>query len=180
MSRKINDLSGRVFARLTVVSFGGISKYGRATWTCKCECGGMITTRSADLLLGKTKSCGCLNIDKIKERFTTHGESKNRKHSREYTAWSNMMTRCYSENSKDYKDYGARGINVCDRWLDSFQFFLDDMGRSPGRGYSLDRENNDNGYSKENCRWATHIIQANNKRKSKKLVFKTSATCRMR
>ena len=99
----------------------------------------------------------------------THGESKTR--SVEYGTWSRVKTRCYNQKSKDYKDYGGRGIKMCDSWLNSYESFLRDMGRRPKGRYSLDRINVNGNYEPSNCRWATDKEQANNKRKYKSLFY---------
>ena len=90
----------------------------------------------------------------------------------EYSAWRNMKKRCYNPKSIGYKNYGARGIKVCDRWLHSFKNFLEDMGHKPGPEYSLDRKNNDGNYEPKNCRWATPEVQRNNTRKQQALRIK--------
>ncbi|BAW18975.1 hypothetical protein [Ralstonia phage RP12] len=84
--------------------------------------------------------------------------------STEYCIWSGIKKRCYNKNSRKYKDYGGRGITMCDEWRESFEAFYADMGPRPSLGHSIDRKNNDEGYSKENCRWATAEEQQNNKR----------------
>ncbi len=155
------DLTGQTFGRLTVLALDG-RLYGFAAWQCRCDCGAVIRAASNNLKRGNTKSCGCLKKDFCKEHFTTHGLSV----LPEYDAWLTMIARCYSPKSQKYKDYGARGIEVCSRWLVSFENFHEDMGLRPD-GLSLDRRDNDGHYCKSNCRWATAVEQANNKRGSK-------------
>jgi hypothetical protein len=87
------------------------------------------------------------------------------KYRREYTSWRNMKQRCLNPKNKDYHHYGERGIKICDRWLYSFKNFFADMGNKPGRGYSLDRKDNDGNYEPKNCRWATRKVQMNNTRR---------------
>jgi hypothetical protein len=87
------------------------------------------------------------------------------RHRSEYYAYHNMKTRCYNVRDKSYKYYGARGIKICDRWLQSFKNFLDDIGHKPGPEYSLDRKNNDGNYEPKNCRWATAKEQSRNTRR---------------
>lgn len=122
----------------------------------RCECGVEKRVSVHAVKSGKTKSCGCLRITKAK----THGMSK----IPEYAIWVAMKARCYNESSKDYKDYGGRGITVCDRWISSFTNFIEDMGVRKEKGLTLDRRNNDEGYSPENCKWVTASEQACNKR----------------
>lgn len=120
----------------------------------------------SNLKRGKTKSCGCLHKEWIKNVKTIHGETKK---TPEYRTWMAMTERCRDKNSSHYKYYGGRGIKVCKRWLGKFGYinFLKDMGRRPKnmyqRQWSIDRINVDRGYSPDNCRWATQKVQQNNK-----------------
>lgn len=105
------------------------------------------------------KSCGCYRRE-IGDRTRTHGQSK----SREFAAWSNMLDRCLNQRNGDYANYGGRGITVCDRWRESFENFLADMGQRPSPAHSLDRIDNDGPYAPGNCRWATADTQRQNNR----------------
>jgi len=161
------DLVGQKYGRLTVLeevpkpdSLKG--KY-RRYWNCKCDCGNEKTVEHGRLRCGMTKSCGCLSIETVRDRSITHNMSS----SSEYQCWSTMKKRCYNPNSHKYKDYGARGILVCDRWLNSFENFIEDMGLKPSPGHSIDRVYNEKGYFKDNCRWANHRQQAINRRVKK-------------
>ena len=152
------DLIGRRFGRLEVLERITPVGDGRIKWLCRCDCGNVVGVCGSNLQTSTTASCGCLRIEITKNRSTTHGD----KGSKEYASWSNMLTRCYNPNSTQYKWYGGRGIKVCDRWRNSYENFLEDMGRCP-EGLTLDRIGVNGNYSSENCRWASWEVQANNK-----------------
>lgn len=155
------------FNRLTVIDFAGRTTNGsiRYYWRCKCDCGNETVVLEYNIKTGHIKSCGCLQKNPV--HISTHNMSK----SPEYSAWKGMKRRCYNTKFKEYKNYGKRGIKVCDRWLESFENFYADMGPRPSKGYSIDRVDNDKGYSKENCRWATNKLQSNNKRNTHFLTY---------
>jgi len=158
---KFIDLTGQKFNRLTVTSIAphqftsGGNKM--VCFYCVCECGNNITVRAVRIKNNHTKSCGCLR----------HEMSK----STEYKSWSHIKERCCNPNSKSFHRYGARGIKVCDRWLESFENFFNDMGEKPSKQHSIDRIDNNKGYFPENCRWATPMQQANNTRNTIFLEF---------
>jgi hypothetical protein len=128
---------------------------------CKCECGNEKIIHLTNLNNGSTKSCGCLNKLLVSKRNKTHGDST----SQEYATWKRMKRRCDYEKGNRWEHYGGRGIKVCNRWLNSYENFLQDMGRKPSPQHSIDRINPDGNYEPSNCRWATSKQQANNKRK---------------
>lgn len=144
---KVVDLTGQTFGRLTVLSEAGRYKKNMATWNCQCSCGNTTIAISNNLRKGNTKSCGCLNLERIK----THGMAKHPL----YKVWQGMKVRCYSENHKHYPNYGGRGITVCDRWKDSFENFHEDVGEGYEKGLQLDRVDNDGNYEPDNVRWVT-------------------------
>lgn len=154
---KFTDLSGKVFGKLTVIKWvrKGIDK-----WECLCLCGKTNFVTKWHLESGVVKSCGCMISKANVDRLTKHNMSR----SIEYNVYKIMKQRCYNRKLICYKDYGGRGIFVCDRWLNSFENFFEDMGFRPDITYSLERINNDLGYFKENCYWATRTQQSRNKR----------------
>ncbi len=151
----LKDIKDQRFGRLVALSLAGRSKSGQAVWTARCDCGLEDEVRSNDLVSRKTLSCGCLRNE---NRFT-HGLTQHPL----YGIWDAMKQRCFNANNRHYKDYGGRGITVCQRWLSNFSQFLEDMGPRPD-GYSLDRIDNDKGYSPGNCKWSTPLEQAHNRR----------------
>lgn len=162
--RKI-DLMNQTFGRLTVVGPAPNSKGGQARWTCQCSCGQQKVAAASMLKCGNTKSCGCLSRETTGARskiiHRKHGEAIGHKPTSEWMAWSSMKDRCQNPNNKSYQRYGGRGIKVCPEWFE-YKQFLADMGRKPTPKHSLDRTDNNLGYSKSNCRWALPIEQSNN------------------
>lgn len=130
---------------------------GRWDWICKCDCGTEFQVRKGAVKSGHTSSCGCYHSDRIAEKNHRHGQARTYL----YWAWQGMFQRCYNPKATWYPDYGGRGITVCDEWRD-FERFAADMGERPTPMHSLDRRDNDAGYSPGNCRWATRRQQMNN------------------
>lgn len=162
------DLNGCVFGKLKVITEAKKRETGGVYWICGCECGKEIETTTANLRSGNSKSCGCVAIAKTVKRNTTHGHSKRGKHEPEFDVWQSMIDRCYNFKNKKYIRYGARGIGVCKRWLNSYINFFSDMGKRPvgsgrPREYSLERKDNDKWYKKSNCKWGTQEEQSRNR-----------------
>lgn len=162
------NLVGKKFERLTVISFVGRNIHKQRLYECLCACGNIVIVVSGSLTQGNTHSCGCFKLDRISEVKTIHGESHKTK---EYEAWKGIIKRCYNTKTTQYKDYGGRGVTVCDRWRHSYENFLADMGRAPSSKHSLDRKENQGIYEPDNCRWATKIEQMNNTRRNIMIDF---------
>lgn len=164
-----DNLIGKKFGLWTVESFHQKNSTGHEYWNCVCACGAKKQIRGYPLIKSETKSCGCLSKSLLHDRTFKHGHARTRHHSASatYHCWSSMKSRCLNPDNKMYKYYGGRGINVCDRWM-KFENFFVDMGEKPN-GLSLDRINNDLGYFKENCRWATDDEQGGNKRNTRRI-----------
>ena len=160
---EIKDMTGLKFERLTIISRAENNKRGRAMWNCLCDCGKTKKIIGVTLRSGRSKSCGCIRSEMNTERLTVHGMT----HSPENAVWRCMKQRCYNPNNKEFHNYGSRGIKVCDRWLESFNNFIEDMGERPTHKHSIERINNNKGYSPGNCKWATMKEQSRNKRETK-------------
>jgi len=166
---RTKDLTGQRFGKWSVLGAMGRDTHGRVIWECVCDCGNIKNVASSNLVQGSSQSCGCVTIS----RMTTHGMCKTPEH----TSWNNMIDRCHNENSHAYKDYGARGITVCDTWRSSFEQFFIDMGKRPTKLHTLERIDNELGYYPENCRWATRAEQARNKRNNVLFTLNGETKC---
>lgn len=154
---------GMVFGYLTVVDLEYLHSNGGATWFCRCVCGKELVVQGRLLKSEPTVNCGC-QTERLKiAARTKHGNAQVGKLSTEYRRWVSMKQRCLNPNFDQYVDYGGRGIKVCDRWVESFENFLADMGECP-KGFTLDRLEVDGDYSPDNCQWSAFADQQRNKR----------------
>lgn len=163
---------GKTYGRLTLLKPIGKAKYG-TLWLAKCSCGNECEAVYAQIKRGRKSSCGCLlKENKAGKLNATHGASvKGSKNYREFTIWLGIKQRCLNINDKNYANYGGRGIEMCDAWINSFEQFLNDMGSTPFEKASIDRIDNNKGYEPSNCRWADKSIQNNNKKSTIYIEF---------
>jgi hypothetical protein len=171
---RTENLLNLPFGRWRVIAFAGY-RHGNAYWTCECSCPehtrhDVVACRLKD---GTSQSCGCLRNEQTAMRRTTHGQT----YTAEYHAWQQMFVRCYNPKAKSFRDYGARGISVCERWTASFEAFLEDMGPRPSSQHSLERVDNNQGYSPDNCQWSTHKEQGRNRRSNHMITHAGITQC---
>lgn len=160
------DISGQLFGRLTAVSRAENAKNGHTRWLCKCECGNTTVVDRSNLSSGQIKSCGCWHRESRPAINRTHGHSAGGKISGTYRSWQAAINRCTNPKNPKWSSYGGRGIKICERWMNSFEAFLADMGERP-LGMTLDRyPDNDGNYEPGNCRWADAKAQSNNTRRN--------------
>lgn len=177
MSKPFKDITGQKFGRLTAL-YRLYNTKCKTKWLCVCDCGNLKEVYITELIRGHTKSCGCLKrdttISRNKRLRTTHGKT----HTRLFNIWDAMKKRCYNKNVNNYKDYGGRGIKICDEWLHDFQAFYD---WSISNGYddnlTIDRIDVNGNYEPNNCRWLTHKQQQRNKRNNKNYTINGVTHC---
>lgn len=166
--RRNLEMLGKKFGRLLVVAEAG-KKSDVFYWRCICDCGRTTTSNGSSLRAGRTLSCGCARADGNRRHGLTGTPI--------YNVWLNMKARCYRKSNEAYKNYGGRGIVVCDRWRNSFEAFFSDMGDVPAKGYEIDRIDNNGNYEPDNCKWATVVEQSKNRRTNIKISFNGKEQC---
>lgn len=176
------ELAGQRFGRLLVIRFAGRADRGKrhTMWECRCDCGSIRTVRTETLRNGMTRSCGCLRREASGNKARTHGESKTRL----YNNWGQIIDRCVNPHNHAFTSYGGRGIGICDGWRLSFPAFREAVGERPSMAHSLDRINNNSGYTcgscdecnrhgwRMNCRWATKKDQSANTRRAFRITYR--------
>lgn len=163
----MQDLTGLKFSRLFVLSLSKVQK-GHNYWLCQCECGTFKVVNECSLKSGKIKSCGCLNKELSRMRMTKHGLWDTRL----YKIYDGIKQRCYNKKNKSYKNYGGRGIKMCDEWQNDFMTFYNwSINNDYREDLTIDRINNNGNYEPSNCRWVDIKTQANNKRNNHYITY---------
>lgn len=176
-SRFLNDLTGKRFGRLKVISFNSI-KNRYANWECECDCGNTTIVRGSHLIEGTTISCGCYAKETARKKMKELASTHNLSNSRLYKVYTSIKSRCYTKNNPEYKSYGERGIIMCEEWKKNFKAFYNwaiqngydetaDFGKC-----TIDRIDNNGNYEPSNCRWVSMKEQSLNKRNNRKIEYK--------
>jgi len=174
---KTKDLAGQRFGRLTVLYDTGKRKNGHVVWHCQCDCGNELDIRSDSLVFARTTSCGCYKRQRTAEVHTVHGMARGEKRHSIYWIWHSMLQRCENPSNEGYRNYGFRGIKVCDEWHKLIPFCDWALASGWQKGLQLDRINNNGNYEPGNCRWATPQENSRNKRDNRMITFAGKTQC---
>lgn len=178
----IQEYIGKKYGRLTILKESGFVQYSKTKMRkvlCKCDCGKEKEIDLNSIKRGKSTSCGCFNKEFAKQNSTKHGMSMlytGVKHP-DYCIWTKLKSRCLNPKDKSYKHYGGRGIKICDRWLNSFENFINDLGWRPSKKYSLERIDYNKDYCPENCKWILKSEQSKNSRRVKLVEYQGYFHC---
>lgn len=173
MGNCAENIVGQRFGRLTVIGRAPNKATGNSQWVCQCDCGNITVVKRTSLFNKTSQSCGCLRNETMKEKMTTHGLSQTKL----YTVWEGIKRRCNNPDYCLYKGYGARGIRVCEAWLDFENFYDWAIRNGYKKGLSIERIDNNGNYEPSNCKWATKKEQARNRRSNKLITYKGETHC---
>lgn len=165
--REGDKVIGQRFGRLVILARAENGKKFARRWECLCDCGTVKAVHESSIKTGGTKSCGCWFRETRGSLNLSHGHSK----TAIYMTWTSMKMRCLNPRVRSWVDYGGRGITVCERWVNSFENFLADMGEKPDANSQIDRIDNNGNYEPANCRWVSPAKNGRNKRNNKMLTF---------
>ena len=166
---ELRDLTDQKFGRLTAIRHVGVNKYRNCLWLCKCDCGQFHTVAEGKLVQGKSRSCGCLKKENGIKQLEKHGITTGGK-PRTFIIWNGMKARCYNPKSVSYKNYGAKGIKICDEWMSFENFHRWAVNNGYADNSQIDRIDNSQGYCPENCRWVTVTENMRNQSKTRNIT----------